>query len=626
MGPKKNDRVDSTFEGIVKAMGLVFGDIGTSPIYTLAVVFMFIEPTPQNVMGILSLVIWTLLVLVTAEYAWLAMSLSKKGEGGSIVMREILIPLLKSSRKYVFFTILTFVGVSLLIGDGVITPAISILSAVEGMTLIPGLEGISQTIIVMIAALIAIWLFSFQKHGSDRVSKSFGPIMLIWFSVLAISGIVSIVSHPSVIEAFNPFFALSFLFSNGIAGFFILSEVVLCATGGEALYADMGHLGRKPIMRAWSIVFFALILNYLGQGVFAMQHPEAGNIFFGMLLSQTGFLYVPLVILAIMATVIASQAMISGMFSVVYQGINTGLLPKLRIEYTSVKLKSQIYIPLINWALLVTIILMMLFFGSSANLSNAYGLAVTGSMTATGIMMTVIFYLKKKRLKTVFAACVTIIDFIYLASTMMKIPMGGFWSLAISAVPFTIVSVYMLGQKRLAGAIRPITIDSFLPRYEEYYKSAVKIPGTALFFTKHTRTIPQYISRVMFDNGIIYQNNILLSIVQKDEPYGIDYGFKEPLGLGLRHFQIDFGYMEVLDVGSILTKAKLDQRVIFYGQEEIKTKNPFWKIYSIIKRLATTSVRFYKLPAEKLHGVVVRVEFDRGDLIGEDPEHVGPDS
>jgi len=275
---------------IIKSFGLVFGDIGTSPIYTVTVVFLLLKPTIPNIMGIMSLIFWTMTILVTAEYAWLAMSIGKKGEGGTIVLKEVLTPLLKSTRKVGFITLLTYIGISLLIGDGVITPAISILSAVEGMRLIPGFAEINQNILIIIAAVIAIILFTFQKKGTEKVTGAFGPIMIVWFLALTISGLVSIYHYPDVLKAINPYYAFKFIGSEGIASFFILSEVILCATGGEALYADMGHLGKKPIIQAWSVVFFALLLNYFGQGAFLVHHSDAKNILFEMLYNQSQFL------------------------------------------------------------------------------------------------------------------------------------------------------------------------------------------------------------------------------------------------------------------------------------------------------------------------------------------------
>ena len=288
-------------KGIVKSMGLVFGDIGTSPIYTLTAIFLLIPPTPSNIMGILSLILWTLTILVTVQYTYLAMQLGKKGEGGTIVLKEILLPLLKSGNQVAFISLLAIIGISLFIGDGVITPAISILSAVEGVLLIPGLETTPQIYLMLVAAVIAIGLFSFQARGSERVAWAFGPVMVLWFSSLAVCGLVALVSAPQVLLAINPMYGISYLLHNGLAGFLILSSVILCATGGEALYADMGHMGRTPIVRAWHIVFVALAVNYLGQGAFLMTHPGAHNIFFEMVASEFAVLYIPFLFLSIAA-------------------------------------------------------------------------------------------------------------------------------------------------------------------------------------------------------------------------------------------------------------------------------------------------------------------------------------
>jgi len=339
----KQDPAESVTKGIIKSFGLVFGDIGTSPIYTLTVIFALTRPTPDNVLGILSLVFWTMTILVSAEYAWLAMSLGRKGEGGTIVLKEILARLLKPGRQIAFVGFLSYVGVSLLLGDGVITPAISILSAVEGMILIPGLENLHQETLILIAALIAIVLFIFQYKGTDKVAGTFGPIMVVWFAALTVSGLISIVNHPELVKAVSPWYALKFFQDNGFAAFFVLSEVILCATGGEALYADMGHLGRKPIIRAWCIAFCALIINYFGQGAYVLSHGTGKNLLFGMVQGEAPVLYIPFLILTIMATIIASQAMISGVFSVIYQGITTRIMPLLKVDYTSTHLKSQIY-------------------------------------------------------------------------------------------------------------------------------------------------------------------------------------------------------------------------------------------------------------------------------------------
>lgn len=592
---------------IIKAAGLVFGDIGTSPIYTVTVIFLLLEPTIANITGIMSLIFWTMSVLVTIEYAWLAMSLGEKGEGGEIVLREVLTPLLKSTRKVSFFTLLTFVGLSLLVGDGVITPAISILSAVEGVRLIPGLENIDQVIVTTISALIAIGLFSFQRKGTEKVTKMFGPIMILWFISLTVSGIASLIHFPEIFKAINPYYAFKFLYSNGILGFFVLSEVILCATGGEAIFADMGHLGKKPILQAWSIIFFALLLNYFGQGAFLVHNPGAKNVLFEMVYSQAHFIYIPFLILSIAATIIASQAMISAMFSVVYQGINTRILPMFKVEYTSEKMRSQIYIAAVNWFLLVFVLLVMFEFKESSNLAAAYGLAVTGSMLITGIMMSTIFFLRKSYIKFGFALLVVITDSVFLAANMFKIPHGGYWSIIIALIPFIVILIYTKGQKRLYSQLNPISIKDFLPKFDKLFKKECRIKGSALFFVRDTSKIPPYIYNTVCINNIVYNDNILVSINIIDEPFGVTSFFKEDIAEGLRSFEIRAGYMEVIDLEKILNEAGIYDKVIFYGMEEIISENPIWKIFILIKKITPSFVQFYSMPSIKLHGVVTRV-------------------
>ncbi|MCZ7384212.1 MAG: KUP/HAK/KT family potassium transporter [Candidatus Methanoperedens sp.] len=596
--------------GIIKSLGLVFGDIGTSPIYTLTVIFLLTEHTLANVLGILSLIIWTLIIVVTIEYAWLAMSLGQKGEGGTIVLREILIPMLKSGRKIGFVILLSFIGISLLFGDGVITPAISILSAVEGIVLIPGFEGTSPETLVIIAAIIAIALFSIQKKGTEKIAWAFGPVMALWFLSIAASGFVSILNVPAVLHAINPYYAFEFLMENGIAGFFVLSQVILCATGGEALYADMGQLGKLPIIRGWYVVFFALLLNYLGQGAFIIQHPEATNVLFDMVFQQAQILYIPFLILSILATIIASQAMISGMFSIVYQGITTRVLPMLKVDYTSAKLSSQIYIGTANWVLLLFVLFIMFDFKESHRLAAAYGLAVTGTMALTGIMMTWIFYLKGKMSKFAIALLVTVVDIIFLLSSLHKLEIryGGYWSIILALIPFTIIMVYTSGQKKLYNALKPMDLDVFLGEYNRLYSSINKIKGTALFFARDITRIPPYIANTMFENNIVYEDNIIVSMIKLDNPFGVASSFKEKLADGLRIFEIRMGYMEVVDVEKLLKESGIDEKTIFYGLEDIVTENIIWKFYSTIKKLTPPFVQFYKLPPHKLHGVLSRIE------------------
>ncbi|MBI5676285.1 MAG: KUP/HAK/KT family potassium transporter [Nitrospirae bacterium] len=594
--------------GIIKALGLVFGDIGTSPIYTVTVVFLLLQPTPDNIIGVMSLIVWTLVILVFIQYNWLAMGLSIRGEGGTIVLREILAPLISGKKKTVFITMLSFVGISLLIGDGVITPAISILSAVEGSVLIPGLEKISEGTIVFFAILIAVVLFIFQSKGTEKISFAFGPIMCVWFLSLACLGVVSLYEAPEILKALNPYYGINFLFTNGWKGYIALGEIILCATGGEALYADMGHLGAQPIRNAWKGVFVALILSYLGQGAFLLKHPAAKNVLFEMVFHYAEIIYTPFLLLSIVATVIASQAMISGMFSIIYQAITIRIMPPLKVGYTSVERKSQIYIGSVNWFLLVAVIFIMLEFGASHRLAAAYGLAVTGTMTITGIMMSWIFYLKKKPLYLMLSLLVTCVDILYLSANFYKIPHGGYWSLILATIPLSMILIYTQGQKRLYRVTNFMPFDNFIKKFNAAYSTAPRIGGTALFLLKDIRDIPPYITQTMFSHGIMYDDNIFISIMSRNDPFGAVGFFKEDIAKGLRSFEIQAGYMELISAEDILRKAGIKERAVYYGLEDISAENPVWKIFSLIKKVMPTFIKFYEFSPEKLHGVVAKVK------------------
>lgn len=599
----------NSLKDIIKSIGIVFGDIGTSPIYTLTVTFALIPATQENVFGVLSLIVWTLILLVSVQYAWLAMSLSAKGEGGTIVLREIITPLLKSNKLANFVKFLTFLGISFFIGDGVITPAISVLSAVEGLELIPQLVGIlSQKIIIFISCIVAIILFVFQKRGTEGISMAFGPIMLIWFSFLTVSGLLYIVQYPFIITAVSPIYAIAFLFKNKITGFLLLSKVILCATGGEALYADMGHLGRKPIVSAWILVFITLVIVYLGQGAFLLENPLSQNIFYEMIFKQFSAIYILLLILSIMATVIASQAMISGIFSIVYQAITTRIIPRLHVEYTSRVLRSQIYIPFINWFLMTLVLAAIIKFKYSYFIANAYGLAASGTMTITAILITWIFALKKDYLKSLIGVFITFVNFMFLISNTYKIPYGGYWSLIIASLPLSLILIYTYGQRKLYKSLKPLKLDYFLEKYNLIKQKINPIKGQAIFLTKDLERIPTYIAHTMFTNNIIYTENILVSVTTQEGPFGIDGKFGPDLAQGLKVFQIKVGYMEILNLEKMLTSYDIYPKVIFYGIETIAAKNIIWKIYKLIKRNTPSFVDFYKLPKNKLHGVSVSIE------------------
>ena len=605
----KKNKQDSFWGGVVRSMGIVFGDIGTSPIYTLTVVFALTPRNQDSVLGILSLVVWTLLILVTAEYAWLAMSLSYKGQGGEIMLREILSKTLKPARKLAFAGFLTFIGVSLLLGDGVITPAITILSAVEGILLVPGLENMQLGILILIAVAIAVVLFAVQSRGVDKVAGIFGPVMLVWFICLAVTGLASVITMPGILKAINPYYAFKFLSGNGLAGFFVLSEVILCATGGEALYADMGHLGKKPILHAWYFVFAAILLNYMGQGVFAISHPDVKYLLFGMVQHQASYLYIPFLLLTVGATIIASQAIISGTFSVVYQGITTRLMPLMKVAYTSSQIKSQIHIPVVNGILMCAVIFMILIFQKSENLAAAYGMAVTGSMTITALMMALVFsQIKKWKWKLPFAVIVSGIAFAFFVATLSKLSHGAYWSLILAAIPLSLILIWTKGQKRLFKSLRPLDLETFLISYEQIYAKGRNIAGTALYFCRGYKMISPYIVHSIFRSNIIYERNILISISRTDEPFGIKVDLKQDLAPGLEALEVEAGYREIFDLEGLIKEQGIQEKVIFYGVEDIVTRNPIWRIFSVIKRITPNFVQFSKLPPSRLQGIVTRVE------------------
>lgn len=598
----------SSFKDITKAAGLVFGDIGTSPIYTLTIIFTLTKPNENNLMGVLSLIFWSLVILVSVEYVWLAMSLSIKGEGGIIVLKEIIAGKLKKGRKIAFATFLGYIGVSLLMGDGVITPAISILSAVEGLQLIPGIGHISVTTIILITCVITIILFSFQYHGTDKVAFTFGPIMLLWFAALFVSGLYSIFQAPKVLLAINPWYALDYLLHHGLVGFFVLSEVILCATGGEALYADMGHLGGKPIKHAWYFVFFALVINYFGQGAYLLNTGDSASILFSMVRSITSFLYVPFLILTLFATIIASQAMISAIMSLVYQGITTRIFPLLKVKFTSSHMKSQIYIGVVNWGLLIAVLFMIFFFRKSENIAAAYGLAVTATMTISSIFMIWISKLDKNYLRLIVSSLVFIFVLGFLVAVMSKIPHGGYWSIVIAAIPFFVIKLWERGNKRMHRSFRALPIETFIVSYNQIYGLGNNIKGTALYFTKNLQEIPPYMVHCIIRGNIIYENNILVSINTTDKPYGVNFQKFDNLAHGLSGIVIEGGYLEVLDIPALLKKNGINEKVIFYGVEDISTNKPLLKVFAFIKKITPSFVKFYTLPYNRLHGVETRLE------------------
>lgn len=597
-----------SFKGIVKAMGIVFGDIGTSPIYTLPIIFTLTTPTRENILGVLSLIFWTLVALVTIQYAWLAMSMSIRGEGGIIVLKEILVSILKKGRKVAFVSFLGYIGVSLLLGDGVITPAITILSAVEGLRLIPGMQSISTNNIILITIVITILLFAIQFKGTSKVATSFGPIMLLWFISLFLSGFFYLIHVPEIFLAFNPLHAIEFFFHNGISGFFILSEVILCATGGEALYADMGHLGAKPIRQAWSFVFFALIINYFGQGAYIIEHNDTGQVLFKLVSTFSHLFYIPFLILTLIATIIASQAMISAVMSLIFQGINLGIFPLMKIKYTSTELRSQIYIPSVNWLLLIAVIFMILIFRESSNLAAAYGLAVTATMFISSVFIVAILKNRKQYGKMSVAIVVLFITLTYLIAVTHKIPYGGYWSIIIATITLMVMGLWITGMTRMRKYLRSVSLDIFTESFKQIYETGNFIKGEALFFTRNLQSVSPYILHCMFRTGIMYEKNILVSVENTDQPYGVKLERYEEIVPGLYVAEIKYGYMEVPDLPKLFKEWGFNEKAIFYGSEEIKTTKLLLKIFVVLKKIAPNWIGYFDFPYNKLHGVVTRIE------------------
>lgn len=600
---------------VIKSLGVVFGDIGTSPLYTLGdgIFRMFLlSATADNIIGAVSLLIWTLIILVTVEYAWLAMSLSKGGEGGIVVLKEILTPLIKTPRQIMIFSILAFMGISWFFSDGVITPAVSILSAVGGLRLLPMWAGLEQGTLMVIASCITIALFLLQHRGTERISVAFGPLMVVWFVALGVFGVLGIAQAPSILKALNPFCAIQFLTHHGFEGFLMLSGATLCATGGEALYADMGHLGRTPIRRAWVFVFIVLIANYLGQGAFLLANPsfaQEPSILYSMIHGLSPLpVYMAFLCLSLTAVVIASQALISGMFSIAYQAMTTNIMPMFKIDYTSSRLRSQIYVGSINWTMMIAVLLVILRFKTAEALAMAYGFAVTGTMTITAIFMVLIFWHQRKYGKLSVATLLLFCVSAYFFANSFKLPSRGLLTLGIDVTPFLLFLIYFFGQRAMYRVQGKEPLDEFINDFYQRFKDLPKLKGTAVYFVRDLKLISPYVMQTMFKNNILYEDNVLISVVTRDQPFGIKSSFKEDLAPGLRILEIRAGYMDVLDIEKQLASNDIIPTVIFYGVTQIVTKRLTWKIFSFIRHEAPTFVQFYKLPAHKLHGVITSVE------------------
>ena len=505
----------------IGAIGVVYGDIGTSVLYAVKEVFGsgHVPFTPANVYGIMSIFFWTLTVIVSIKYVVLVLRADNNGEGGLIAMLALASQAVKDQPRLrkVLLAVGLF-GTALFYGDGVITPAISVLSAVEGMEVIsPALK----EWVIPITLVVLFMLFVVQKRGTAGIGKFFGPITLVWFMAIAVLGVSHIVQHPEILSALSPHHALLFMWRNPMVTFIILGAVVLCVTGAEALYADLGHFGKRPIRLAWfAVAMPALTLNYFGQGALLLANPEAVKNPFYMMAPDWAL--VPLVVLATAATVIASQALITGAFSVTKQVIQLGYLPRLNIQHTSVRDTGQIYIPFVNWGLFAAIVLAVVMFRSSTNLAAAYGIAVTTDMLITTILT---FFVIRHGWKYPLWLCIAatglffIIDFTFWASNLLKLLQGGWFPLAIGGVIFTLMMTWKQGRQMLNEKIRADALDlpSFLKAV--FVTPPTRVEGTAVFLTAEPGTVPNALLHNLKHNKVLHDHNLFVTVRSHEVPW-----------------------------------------------------------------------------------------------------------
>ncbi len=542
------------------AIGVVYGDIGTSVLYAVKEVFGsgHVPFTPDNVYGILSIFFWTLTVIVSLKYVVLVLRADNNGEGGLVAMLALASQSVKDKPQLrrVLLVVGIF-GTCLFYGDGVITPAISVLSAVEGLEVV---SPAFKRYVIPLTLIILFGLFAVQKRGTAGIGKFFGPITLVWFACIALLGLVHIQSNPAILWAISPHYALGFMWQNPGITFIILGAVVLCVTGGEALYADMGHFGKKPIRVAWfAVVMPALTLNYFGQGALLLKDPAAvKNPFF---LMAPDWALVPLVVLATMATVIASQALISGAFSVTKQVIQLGYLPRLQVQHTSVKETGQIYLPFVNWGLFVAIVLAVVLFKSSSNLAAAYGIAVCTDMLITTILT---FYVIRYRWNYPLALCIAatgfffVVDFAFWASNMFKLLDGGWFPLLLGGAIFILMMTWHDGRRLLNASLRSDAID--LPSFLEavFVSPPVRVEGTAVFLTAEPGTVPNAMLHNLKHNKVLHQNNLFVTVRNHEVPWiGMDKRIEiEPLGHDCWRVVVHYGFKNDPDLPKALQQLK----------------------------------------------------------------------
>jgi KUP system potassium uptake protein len=603
---------------VIAALGIVFGDIGTSPLYTLKQCFggfLALEPTPENVLGVLSLIFWAVLTVISLKYVIFIMRADNKGEGGIMALISLVQRKAEISPGFRSLLIgLGLIGASLFYGDGMITPAISVLSAVEGLEVFrPELH----SYVIPIALAILIGLFTFQQKGTAGVGTLFGPIMVVWFFSLAAFGTINLINMPAILEAINPIHAVRFFMSYGWSSILILGAVVLAVTGGETLYADMGHYGRLPIRKAWFLfVWPSLMLNYFGQGALLLQNSSAAqNPFF--LLFPSGGTLVFMIGLATLATIVASQAVISGTFSLTSQAIQLRFCPRLSVQYTSEEEKGQIYVPWINWALMIATIGLILGFQTSSNLAAAYGIAVTGTMAIDTILAFVVLYSLWKWnpiLSALLGIGFLTVDLSFLAANAIKIFEGGWFPLVIGLFAFTFLTTWKRGRDLLRESQLDdsVQVDPFLSDIAT--SPPLRVAGTAVFMTSSREGIPPALLHNLKHNKVLHETVVLMTVTTENIPRVPPEKRREihRLGAGFFRINLHYGFMETPNIPRVLKSSSRDfdidisDTTFFLSRETIipgpAPKMPLWrlKLFIGMSRNTSSAITYFRIPADRV--------------------------
>ena len=597
------------------ALGVVFGDIGTSPLYALKEIFNGHHPipvTPDNILGVLSLVFWSLMVLVTIKYVAIIMRADNRGEGGSLALLALVADRAKDPGVARVVTLLGIFAAALFFGDSMITPAISVLSAVEGLEIV---TPASKSYVLPITLGILSGLFAIQKRGTGAVGMFFGPIMMAWFGVLALLGTIEIVINPHVLAAISPTYAIGFVIAHPGLAFLALGSVVLAVTGGEALYTDMGHFGRRPIRFAWfGFVLPALVLNYFGQGALLLNEPGAIDSPFFRL--GPDWATIPMVILSTVATVIASQAVISGAFSVARQSVQMGLLPRMQIIHTSGMEEGQIYVPFTNWILFFAVTALVVGFQNSSNLAAAYGIAVTGTMTIDTILVAfVMVLLWKWRLPVVVVVIGLLlwVDLSFFAANIIKVPEGGWFPIAMGLVSFTVLTTWRHGRKLLAEEMsrQSIPMDAFLGAIDDVHR----IQGTSVFMTSSKEGVPAALLHNLKHNQVLHERVALVTVETVNTPtvHEMDRIFVHHMPKGFLRVIIRYGFMESPDIPGALMRCKrfgdsfdLMETTFFLSRETIvpsmkRNIAPLRaRLFAIMSKNATSATDFFNIPTGRV--------------------------